>query len=214
MLQNFTWLRPATDREPHCRHVPINNILRWTGSSQSPRSGRWRSHVAGIYSDCSTREVNKSARNHNLVEILIRPAELQTGQFQRRSFRPISWRSGTNGRLFSFCFSVVLGDYGKPSETAEVWDMEWTLIGPKPYIRWDRIPLRKGAPWGILALACPRSICSIYSVFSVIRKGQRRCALSLALLQICSFVDSFFNRCLFLIFSVLCVLYLVLCLFS
>jgi len=39
----------------HCRHVPINNIWRWTESTT--RSGWWRSHMAGIYSDCSTREI-------------------------------------------------------------------------------------------------------------------------------------------------------------
>jgi len=49
------WLWPATDHEPHCRHVPINTTWRWTEST--PRSGWWRSHVAGIYSDCSTREI-------------------------------------------------------------------------------------------------------------------------------------------------------------
>jgi len=47
----------ATDHEPHCRHVPIYKIWRWTEST--PRSGWWCSHMAGIYSDCSTREVNK-----------------------------------------------------------------------------------------------------------------------------------------------------------
>ena len=51
----FLWLWPATDHEPHCRHVPINKIWRWTEST--PRS-RWRrSHMAGIYSDCSTRKM-------------------------------------------------------------------------------------------------------------------------------------------------------------
>ena len=49
------WLWPATDHEPHCRHVPINTIWRWTEST--PWSGWWLSHVAGIYSDCSTREI-------------------------------------------------------------------------------------------------------------------------------------------------------------
>ena len=51
----FLWLYPATDHEPHCRHVPINKIWRWTEST--PRSGWWRSHMAEIYSDCSTREI-------------------------------------------------------------------------------------------------------------------------------------------------------------
>jgi len=51
----FLWLWPATDHEPHCRHVPINKIWRWTEST--PRSRWWRSHMAGIYSNCSTREI-------------------------------------------------------------------------------------------------------------------------------------------------------------
>jgi len=33
----------------------INKIWRWTEST--PWSGRWRSHMAGIYSDCSTRDI-------------------------------------------------------------------------------------------------------------------------------------------------------------
>ena len=52
----FLWLWPATDREPHCRRVPINKI--WTRTESTPRSGWWRSRMAGIYSDCSTREIN------------------------------------------------------------------------------------------------------------------------------------------------------------
>ena len=42
--------------EPHYRHVPINKIWRWTEST--PWSGWWRSHMADIYSDCSTHEIN------------------------------------------------------------------------------------------------------------------------------------------------------------
>jgi len=53
----FLWLWPATDHEPHCRHVPIYKIWRWTESTS--RSGWWCSHVVGIYGDCSTREINK-----------------------------------------------------------------------------------------------------------------------------------------------------------
>ena len=34
---------------------PLTHIWRWTEST--PRSGWWRSHMAGIYSDCSTREI-------------------------------------------------------------------------------------------------------------------------------------------------------------
>ena len=36
--------------------MPVNNIRRWTESA--PRSGWWHSHIAGIYSDCSTRKIN------------------------------------------------------------------------------------------------------------------------------------------------------------
>ena len=45
-----TW--PATSHEPHCQHIPINKIWRWTEST--PWSRWWRSHMVGIYSDCST----------------------------------------------------------------------------------------------------------------------------------------------------------------
>jgi len=51
------WLWPATDHEPHCSHVPINKIWRWTEST--PRSGWWCSHMAAIYSNCSTREIHQ-----------------------------------------------------------------------------------------------------------------------------------------------------------
>jgi len=51
----FLWLWPATDHEPHCRHVSIDGI--WRRTESTPRSGWWRSHMVGIYSDCSTREM-------------------------------------------------------------------------------------------------------------------------------------------------------------
>jgi len=51
----FLWLWPATDNEPHCRHVHINKI--WRRTESTPRSGRWRSRMAAIYSDCSIREM-------------------------------------------------------------------------------------------------------------------------------------------------------------
>ena len=51
----FLWLWPPTDYEPHCQHVSINKIWRWTEST--PRSGWWCSHMAGIY---STREINNN----------------------------------------------------------------------------------------------------------------------------------------------------------
>jgi len=50
----FLCLWPATDHEPHCRHVPINKIWRWT--ERTPQSA-WYSHIAGIYSGCSTHEI-------------------------------------------------------------------------------------------------------------------------------------------------------------
>ena len=54
----FLWLWPATDHEPHCRHVSIDKI--WRRTESTPRSGWWRSHMAGIYSDCSTRKMKWS----------------------------------------------------------------------------------------------------------------------------------------------------------
>jgi len=42
-------------RQVTCRHVHINKIWRWTGSTS--QSGRWCSHMAGIHSNCSTREI-------------------------------------------------------------------------------------------------------------------------------------------------------------
>jgi len=61
----FLWSWLATDHEPHCRHVPINKIRRW--SESTPRSGWWRSHMAGIYSDCSTRKIISS----NLLNVCV-----------------------------------------------------------------------------------------------------------------------------------------------
>jgi len=45
----------ATKCEPYCRHVPINK--NWRRTESTPRSGWQCSHVAGIYSDFSTREI-------------------------------------------------------------------------------------------------------------------------------------------------------------
>jgi len=51
----FLWLLPATNHQPHCQHVPINKIWGWT---EFTSWSRWQcSHMAGIYSDCSTREI-------------------------------------------------------------------------------------------------------------------------------------------------------------
>ena len=51
----FLRLWPATDPEPHCRHVPTDKI--WRRTESTPRSRWWRSHMAGSHSDCSTREM-------------------------------------------------------------------------------------------------------------------------------------------------------------
>ena len=55
-ITTVLWLWPATDHVPHCRHVPIKKIWRWTKSI--PRNRWWCSHMAGIYSDCSTHKLN------------------------------------------------------------------------------------------------------------------------------------------------------------
>ena len=55
----FLWLWPATDYEPHSRHVPADKIRRWTETTA--RSGWWHSHVAGINSDHSTREMKRTS---------------------------------------------------------------------------------------------------------------------------------------------------------
>ena len=51
----FLWLWPATDHEPHCRHMHSDKIWRWTEST--PWSRWWCSHRTGIYSDCSNLEI-------------------------------------------------------------------------------------------------------------------------------------------------------------
>ena len=56
---DWLWLWPATDRGPHCRHLSINKI--WRRPESAPRSRWWQSHVAGMYSDCSTCEINNSS---------------------------------------------------------------------------------------------------------------------------------------------------------
>ena len=55
LIVTCLWLWPATDHEPHCRHVPINKI--WRQTESTPRSRRWCSHMATIYSDCSTHKI-------------------------------------------------------------------------------------------------------------------------------------------------------------
>ena len=54
----FLWLWRATDHEPYCWHVPINRI--WGRTESTSRSGWRRSHLAEIYSDCSTREISNN----------------------------------------------------------------------------------------------------------------------------------------------------------
>ena len=63
------WLWPATDHEPHCRHVLIDEI--WRRTESTPRSGWWLSHMAGIYSDCSTREMKEEGRHRDLPTWLL-----------------------------------------------------------------------------------------------------------------------------------------------
>ena len=62
----FLWLWPATDHEPHSWHVPTNKIQRW--AETTPWSRR-HSHIAGINSDHSTREMksNESSRWHEML---------------------------------------------------------------------------------------------------------------------------------------------------
>ena len=61
--------------QPHCRHVPVNKI--WRRTEFTPRSGWWRSHMAGIYSDFSTREIKLSCdckKQHqvSLIQLAVR----------------------------------------------------------------------------------------------------------------------------------------------
>ena len=53
----FLWLWPVSDHEPHCWHVPINKI--WRRTQSTPRSRWWCSHMGGIHSSCSTREMSE-----------------------------------------------------------------------------------------------------------------------------------------------------------
>jgi len=98
----FLWLWPATDNEPHCRHVPINKIWRWTESTQ--RSGWWRSHMAGIYSDWSTREIIPAAIITDRVhfnEWVFLPNKPNKQAFSLYTFKQLGLR-GRNKRC-SFC---------------------------------------------------------------------------------------------------------------
>ena len=74
----FLWLWPVTDHEPNCRHVPINIIRRWTEST--PQSVWWRSHMAGFYSDCSTREIKNSKLVFSTSNWFAPPFLIQTGR--------------------------------------------------------------------------------------------------------------------------------------
>jgi len=64
---SFLLLWSATDHEPHCRQVNINKI--WRRTESIPRSVRWRIHMAGIYSNCSTREIIIMMRSVDGVSI-------------------------------------------------------------------------------------------------------------------------------------------------
>ena len=91
----FLWLWPATDHEPHCRHVPINKISRWTEST--PQSGWWCSHTAGICSDCRTREINKQRRTITPV----------WGENQRHNHTCVRWESASQSHLCEVRISNV-----------------------------------------------------------------------------------------------------------
>jgi len=67
--------------------VPINKIWRWAEST--PRSRRWCSHMAGIYSDCSARKINNQQATCQFGSRC-----RQTAWWQRRR-RPTHTRHGT-----------------------------------------------------------------------------------------------------------------------
>ena len=50
----FLWLWPASNHEPHCRHVPMDKI--WRRTESAPQCRWWQSY-AGIYNYCSTCEM-------------------------------------------------------------------------------------------------------------------------------------------------------------
>ena len=64
----FLRLWPATDHEPHCRHVPTDKI--WRRTESTPRSRWWRSHMAGSHSDCSNREMKWTATSTPKKKVL------------------------------------------------------------------------------------------------------------------------------------------------
>ena len=72
----FLWLWPATDHEPYCRH---------RRPKSTPQGGWRRSHMAGIYSDCSTRKIiiRTSAVLHTRHVV-----EDNTFKAKDRDFRP------------------------------------------------------------------------------------------------------------------------------
>jgi len=82
-LATFLWLWPATDHEPHCR---------WT--EYTPPSGWWRSHTAGIYSDCSTHKITISAER--LLLMLHARHDSDSTLDQTESSR--SWNYHSNSR--------------------------------------------------------------------------------------------------------------------
>ena len=77
----FLWLWPATDHEPRSWYVPTNNI--WRRTETTLRSRWWRSHMAGINGDHSTREIEMNwcsetachlwCRNRQGLEIFVEP---------------------------------------------------------------------------------------------------------------------------------------------
>jgi len=82
----FLWLWPASDHEPHCRHAPTNTT--WRRTESTPRCGWWYSHMTGIYSNCSTREMNEQSRERRG-----RSADVHW----RLIYRLPKWRDEANG---------------------------------------------------------------------------------------------------------------------
>ena len=78
----FLWLWPVTDHEPHCRHVSIDEI--WRRTESTPRSGWWLSHMAGIYSDCSTREIKMNWQTSRLTTAAVIAARGGSARYGQR----------------------------------------------------------------------------------------------------------------------------------
>jgi len=108
---HLLWLWPATDHEPHCRHVPINKIWRWTEST--PRSGRWQSYGWSLqrlqhsrnnnkYSKLTGNPCWKSEPTGLRGRILLRPEKWGMGLFLKPSEpQPLLLRLDVNRKSFA-----------------------------------------------------------------------------------------------------------------